>query len=222
MLPMSQKTDFYEDNIDAVLRFGDVLEGYALANSVLSKPFTLLRKEDEKRYSLDVRLPKYCVVLTPCCNIEAGRIVLTPLIQLKGDMIKNDRLEGKYLDLNAEIEPYRALSDRRWNKLDEGERAAIKAKKKSYTYHENFVYFENRHFDEYKLAGRFLRYYMIDFTKLFYIKCELIKRDAKNEPLEIVRSKVLQLTKNSRALLRMKLATYYYRVPEEDSVESLA
>jgi hypothetical protein len=55
---------------------------------------------------------------------------------------------------------------------------------------------------------------MIDFRRMHKVECDRIA-NAKQAPLD---TKILQLSVDTRAELREKLAAYFWRVPAEDVV----
>ena len=72
--------------MDDMLRFGDVLKGYTLAASNIEEPNLNVN------FTVDINLPPYCVVLSPCCSIGERTISLSPLIELRGSFFDNPYL----------------------------------------------------------------------------------------------------------------------------------
>lgn len=61
-------------------RFGDVLQGYVLANANYDSPFSSF---PHAKYQIEISSPKYVVILTPCCTIGDSQILLCPLEEVK-------------------------------------------------------------------------------------------------------------------------------------------
>lgn len=201
---------FYSKKLDQILRFGDVLQGYVLASAAIKKP-------NSRDYSIDVKSPNYCAVLTPCCSIEEGMILLSPLIRVLGDFFNNPYFKEDLTRINRKMKPEQKFAPEVWNEFSLEKKEEIESKgKQQYSNVNHFIYEENELFDKYHLKKRDMGYYMIDFRRTYRLKCPMIKRDEemKEKDKAILESKCLQLSKKTREDLRMKLSYYYYRSPD--------
>jgi hypothetical protein len=206
---------FYETEMEPTLRFGDVVRGYISADITIKQPI-LFHENDDYNYKIDIELPNYSVVLTPCCSIGDSVVALAPLVRILGDFFKNPYFEKDLTNINREMEPQQALSSENWNKLTEEDRNRRLGEGKKYALLNYFIYMQNDIFKRYLLKGREVQYYMINFKDIRRIKCPLIKRPEKmNSEDPIVQSKVLQLSITTRSELRDKIA-YFFREPAED------
>ncbi len=202
---------FYNSKIDPTLRFGDVLQGYVLASTSIKSP-------NPKDYSVDIKTPDYCVVLTPCCSIEQGTILLSPLIPVLSDFFKNEYFEEDLTRINRQMKLQNKFSKHEWKDFSLEKKAEIESKGKEQWSNVNyFVYDGHPIFPEYKLRKHQIRYYMIDFRRAYRLKCPMIKRKEKMKEKDtpIIESKILQLTNKTREELRTKLSFFYFRKPEE-------
>lgn len=203
---------FYETNPDEALRFGDVVKGYILSNSIIQKPISGM----EFNLSIDVDFPLFSVVLTPCCSISDKIITLSPLKQLRPSIFDNSFFEEDLTHINRKMSPQEAVSKEIWDALGEKERQKRLLVEKGYAFSELFIYEKNSLFPPYKIKRKERQietnYYMIDFKDTYKIKCDKIITP-KNSPWDM---KYLQLSKNTRSELRKKISDYYGRVPDED------
>ncbi|MFA5031435.1 MAG: hypothetical protein WC614_00300 [bacterium] len=214
---------FYCDEKEPILRFGDVLRGYVLVNPSIKDPISILHKNYD--YKIDVEIPSYSVVLTPCCSISKKgntTISLTPLVRIMSKFLINPYFKGDLTRINCIMEPQQSLPSDDWNRLSQIEREKRSKIGKKYACLANFIYEKNEIFEEYTLAGETLRNYMIDFNNVYRIKCNKIQMlgqpSADTTINSIIESKCLQLSAETRTQLKDKLS-YYYRIPEEDIVD---
>lgn len=203
---------FYQQNIDKALRFGDVLRGYILAASNIEEPSL------NKSYKIDISLPAYSVVLSPCCSIGEKTISLSPLIQLRGSFFDNTYLAEDLTRINRKMEPQQTVNPQIWEHFPPEEKQRRLNVGYAYAFIELFVYGKNDLFPKYTLNRRNgnieTNYYMIDFRNTYKLSCEKI-RTPEDAPLY---SKYLQLSIQTRSELRAKIADYYARVPKEDII----
>lgn len=208
---------FYEKEMEPTLRFGDVVRGYISADIIIKQPI-LFHERDDYNYKIDIELPSYSVVLTPCCSIGDSVIALAPLVRILGDFFNNPYFEKDLTNINREMEPQQALSPENWSKLPQEEQNSRLSEGKRYALLNYFIYMRNDNFEKYKLKGYDVQYYMINFKDIRRIKCSLIKRPEKmGREDAIIQSKVLQLTITARSELRDKIA-YFFREPAEDKL----
>ena len=214
---------FYEsqDNIDKILRLGDVVKGYISNTTRIKQPFLTLESSIYHNYTIDLEVPPFSVVLTPCCSIgEQNMVCLSPLINLKSDFFKNPHLEEDFTRINREIDPDKAIAPDDWAKLLDNDKQERLAQGKGYMEYYLFIYAPNDLFPAYPLRKKVTQYYMIDFRNIQTIRCGLIqsREKTKEEDAQILASKCLQLSKQSREELRQKLAHYFSRRPLEDEL----
>lgn len=203
---------FYQEEVDDALRFGDVLKGYILAASNIEEPSL------SKSYKIDINVPAYCVVLSPCCSIGDETISLSPLIELRGSFFDNPYLAEDLTRINRKMGPQQSVSPQVWENFPPEEKQKRLEVGNAYAFVELFIYEKNDLFPKYTLHRRNgnieTNYYMIDFRNTYKLSCEKIKTP-ENAPLD---SKCLQLSIQTRSELRDKIADYYARVPKEDKI----
>jgi len=207
---------FYEEDLDRALRFGDVVRGYILTNAILEKPGWEAQLGD---YTVYISLPQFSVIMTPCCSIEDKTIILTPLIKVYPTFFDNPYLVEDLTRANRIMSPQQTVSSYVWNSLDDEEKQRRLAEGNTYAFTNLFVYERHDSLPEYTLHRKrgtniVAGYYMIDFKHLYKVHCDKIISPT-NSPLE---SKHLQISVETRAELRVKLARYYSRVPQEDQL----
>jgi len=203
---------FYQESMDEMLRFGDVLQGYILASANIDEP------NSNKNYKIDINLPTYCVIISPTCSIGYKMISLSPLIKLNGAFFNNPYFAEDLTRINREMEPQQTVAPKVWENLPSQEKEKRLKEGYAYAFLEFFVYDKNELFPNYTIHRKEgnieTNYYMIDFRNTFKVSCEKIITP-KDAPLE---SKLLQLSIQSISELRNKLAFYYGKVPEEDKL----
>lgn len=199
--------------MDDMLRFGDVLKGYTLAASNIEEPNL------NENFTVDINLPPYCVVLSPCCSIGERTISLSPLIELRGSFFDNPYLNEDVTRINLKMQAEQSVIPRIWESLPPEEKQKRLDVGYAYGFVDFFIYEKNDLFSKYTIDRKnaeniATNYYMIDFRNIYKLSCEKIITP-KNSPLE---SKCLQLSIKTRTELRDKIADYYARVPKEDEV----
>lgn len=211
---------FYQEEIQNILRFGDVLRGYISTHPKIKQPFSI-QEFESFNYNINVDMPNYSVVLTPCCSIGEHTISLTPLIELRSDFMKNSHFVKDFTIINRPMESEYQFPPDKWKKFSEDEKQRLREKKISYVLLNLFVYKKHDLFPPYPLKGKEINYYMIDFRNTFKLNCEMIKtQDGKQQEFnQITNSKCLQLSIEARSQLRDKLSYYYGREPEEDKIQ---
>ncbi len=206
---------FYQSEIDDSLRFGDLVKGYLTNNLIIKEPILSYNIESHQ-YKIDIDMPQYSVILTPCCSIGESVISLSPLIKIKSLYLKNPFFSEELTRINRKMESQQALSPDDWETLPEVEKQIRLEEGLQYALLNIFIYDANPIFDEYTLKGKNIRNYMIDFKNIYKVKCDLIKRPEELHESPILDSKVLQLSIDARSQLRNKIAHYYSRAPIED------
>lgn len=207
---------FYQDGLDKTLRFGDVVKGYILTNAILETP---IWDSQHDNYAVNVSLPQFSVIMTPCCSIEDKTIMLTPLIQVYPAFFDNPYLLEDLTRVNRIMTPKQSVAPTVWDQLGDEEQERRLAEENTYAFINLFVYGKHDSFIEYTLHRKnrdniVTGYYMINFKNLYKVHCDKIISPT-NSPLE---SKHLQLSVETREELRVKLARYYSRVPQEDQL----
>jgi hypothetical protein len=202
--------------MDKALRFGDVLQGYPSTTPIIEEP---MLKESIARYNINVDLPKFTVVMDPCCEIRNKTISLTPLIQVSRAFFDNPYFAEDLTRINRKMEPQQAVSPTIWEKLPLEERQKRLEVGQTYALLNLFIYEKHELFPKYILRRKDkenieTNYYMIDFRNTYKLCCDKII-SPENSPLE---SKILQLSIEARSELREKLINYYANIPPEDKI----
>jgi hypothetical protein len=202
--------------MDKALRFGDVLQGYPSTTPIIEKP---MLKESVARYNINVDLPKFTVVMDPCCEIRNKTISLTPLIQVSRAFFDNPYFAEDLTRINRKMEPQQAVSPPIWEKLPLEEKQKRLEVGRTYALLNLFIYEKHELFPKYTLRRKDkedieTNYYMIDFRNTYKLCCDKII-SPENSPLE---SKILQLSIETRSELREKLINYYANIPPEDKI----
>jgi len=202
---------FYSDRNDERLRLGDIVRGFACGKLLIDQPFL---DGLHSTYHVEV-CHRLAVVLSPCCAIRDGYIQLAPLQQIEPKWYRNERWLGDLTVVNAPMDPEEALPPQQWQMMSPSEQAERKGRGKSYTLADYFVYAPHVLLGEYEVGWQKKRYtqghYAVDFRGIACVKCAKIEL-----PETSVRTKILQLSKETRGLLRDKMAYYYGNPPEED------
>jgi hypothetical protein len=215
---------FYSTKLDNFLRFGDVVRGYVTSRPVIKQPFSSIVIDEsydhdkQLDYDLDVEIPAYSVVVTPCCSIEDGMVSITPLMKLKPFYLKNQNFINDFTIINRPIEPKLAFEPSKWESFTDEQKETMQAKARPYTELSIFVYEPNESLKPYTLKGQTFSHYMIDFRNITTIKCQMIKRPEKltADEAPLIASKFIQLSETTRKELREKISFYYGRSTEED------
>jgi hypothetical protein len=206
---------FYAESTSNALRFGDVLRGYFSTTPIIKEPAL---EEPFKQYNIDVNLSNFSVVMDPCCQIGNKAISLTPLIPIYGSFSDNPYLAEDLTNVNRKMKPELSMPPHTWEQLPsekKQERAAVGI---AYAFVNFFVYEGNDRLPKYivhrKEEDKETNFYMINFRDIHKLCCDKINTP-EDSPLK---SKVLELSVETRRELREKLATYYGTPPKEDRV----
>lgn len=210
------ETPFYLNAPDQGFRFGDVLKGFPISAPNFSNPPLT---NENMNFNIEVQVPSYCVILSPCCSIAEETISLSPLMKVYQTFFKNEYFAADLTRINRLVAPEKSIPAFPWDKLSPEKKQEKLDVGMAYTFLDKFIYKEYDIFREYEINRRsegniFTRYYMIDFKNTFRVNCSNIK-NPNNVPIE---SKCLQLTIETRAELRDKISFYYARVPDEDKI----
>ena len=209
---------FYQENMDNALRFGDVLRGYIAITPSIKGPI-LAPSALNEGYNIDVNLPMFSAVISPCCSIGHDIISLTPLIEVHNTFFDNSYFAEDLTRINREMEPQQAVSPHIWDGLPPEEKQRRLQEGYGYAFLEFFIYERCDLFPKYmvhKKQGKNIEtnYYMVDFRNTYKLYCDKIKSPEK-APLE---SKCSQLSVQARSELRDKISYYYARIPKEDKI----
>lgn len=162
---------FYKQTMDDMLRFGDVLKGYTLAASNIEEPNL------SKNYIVDINLPSYCVVLSPCCSIGEKTISLSPLIELRGSFFDNPYLNEDITRINLKMQAEQSVIPNIWKKLTTEEKQKRLNVGYAYGFVDFFVYEKNDLFLRYTVNRKDenieTNYYMIDFRNIYKLSSVL-------------------------------------------------
>lgn len=205
---------FYSREPDKALRFGDLLHGYPSTTPKIEEP---VMNDNPVRYSIDVNLPKFTAVMDPSCEIRNQAISLTPLLEVSKRFFDNPYFGQDLTRINREMEPQESMSPTAWSELSpESQRDKLK-EGRSYALLNIFIYEQHDQLPPYtsRRKGKediITKYYMIDFRNTYKLCCNLIESPEKS-PLK---SKILQLSPETRAELANKLIKYYARIHMED------
>lgn len=206
---------FYEQKAQKMLRFGDVLQGYLSSTPVIKTP---ILKQPIHDCHIDVNLPKYTVVMDPCCRTRYKMISLTPLIKVWGTLFDNPYLAKDLTKVNRAMIPQQSVPPEVWKGFSQEEKLKRLKEGLGYAFESFFIYASDPHFSEYvvnrKKGSVKTKHYMIDFRNTFKLCCDKMISPS-DAPLE---SKVLQLSYKTRYELRDKISAYYGKVPEEDKI----
>lgn len=223
---------FYRETADHRLRFGDVLSGYILGS--LRQKDTVAHSVEAPRcplatpplFTVDLILPAFCVLLTPCCSIGKGTtaLVVSPLRPVEKYWLETPYLAEDLTRVNQKAMPNVLTHPATWAKMTDEKQGREMEKGLGYGYAKNFAYAGNKHFSPYEVKlstgdVTATNWYMLNFLDIYMLNCENIRKD-KGEFLYPPDSKLLQLSARVRTELRLKMATFFLgRNIEEDIAE---
>lgn len=207
---------FYQESIDQGFRFGDVIKGFVSATPSVSNPPI---NSDNTDYSIEISTP-YCAIISPCCSIKDKVISLSPLLHVNKTIFRNPYCKEDLTRINRTVPSEKSVPPIAFEKMPPEEKERILSKGPSYIFLNLFIYEQHDLFPEYPIqlngADDFnTRYYVIDFRNTFRVNCSKIQNPT-NVPPGL---KCLQLTIDTRNVLRDKITHYYGRLPEEDIVD---
>ncbi|HUS96568.1 MAG TPA: hypothetical protein VMX97_07510 [Hyphomicrobiaceae bacterium] len=205
---------FYSEKNDKMLRFGDVVRGFACGKLLIEQPFV---DGLPSVYRVEV-CHRLAIVLSPCCAIRDGYLQLAPLQQVEPNWYLNSSWINDLTVINKPMEAREAVPPYKWDNMDPTERTRRVAMGKQYTLADYFVYAPNSLLGDYEISCQRTTHvqghYAVDFRAIVCVKCPLVIKPEKF-PIE---TKLLQLSKETRASLRDKLSYYYGKTPEEDAL----
>jgi hypothetical protein len=201
---------FYEEGkADAALRFGDVVTGFVLGAVEFDSPGSA-----NPEYCIQVSSGIRAVVLTPCCDIREGRLLLVPLRKINSKWLDNPHFADDLTVINRTMSPERVFSPEAWQKMPQGNRDERLAKGEGYAELPWFVYAPHDLLPRYPVKGgkAEVGHYAIDFRQVLSVGCAEVLSPT-NAPGA---TRVLRLSIDARYDLRQKLAYFYGRPAPED------
>ncbi len=205
---------FYSANPGSDLRFGDILQGFVAT----SPTFKIPSVDDPPTWQLKVTQARYFAVLSPCCSIDRGCLLLAPLQRIRPSFLVNPYLSDDLTRVNVRVPAEKSVPPTVWSKLPDEEKTKRLTEGEALIVLECFVFAPHPHLGTYQLATKAgnveQNHYLVDFGTTFRIECEAVSRD-KPAPAG---TKLLELSIATRTLLRNKIAAYFARVPAEDLV----
>ena len=209
---------FYTDPPGPALRLGDVVQGYLSAVPSIKSPAVPAAID----FHIGVEFPAFAAVLSPCCSIGHGTILLVPLTELNPNFLLNPYWSEDFLRINEVMLPENSVPPQSLRAMPEEKRIEHLGRGPAYAFVEFFVFGPSETFPEYELRRKqttiTLRHRMIDFRRVFRVDCGQIL-SPENAPLE---TKLLQLSAESRRALRDKYSKYIERTPKEDEIGLVA
>ena len=207
---------FYDQTMDGVFRFGDIVRGFPRSTPVLAGP---LLDDCTAPYKIEVQSSCLSVILTPCCSIDKGTLSLAPLCQILRSFYQDPWHREDLTRVNRKMPAEKSVPPHAWrDMLQDVMERELDLERDSWAFEDFFVYEQHDLLPEYILNVRGgdnprTRFYMVDFKTAYRIDCAEIKRN--QHPVE---AKVLQLSRETRAELREKIAAYFERTPAEDQL----
>lgn len=205
---------FYETPPSDALRLGDVVRGVVFAGPC----FKDAKNSPQRHFSVNIEHPDFTVILTPCCSIAGGEIVVAPLRPIRPNFLNNPYWTEDLTRLNRVMKPKLTVSAEKWSGMPDEEKMMRWPggwETEDYTVLDAFIYAPDAQLPGYRLPTQKdgapeIKTYMISFRDITKVMCEGIQRNRHNL------FKLLELSVFVREELRQKLSLYYGRVPEED------
>lgn len=211
---------FYQTHLDTVLRFGDVLKGFITTTPFIDDP---MLKSIGNGYKIEVSFPNFSVIISPCCSIGPKLISLTPLIEIRRSFFDNPYFAEDFTRINRKMKPEFTVPPIIWDSFQIEEKSKRLAVGLDYAFLYLFLYEKSDSLPPYKIHRREenikTTHYMIDFRNTYCINCDKIGNPGEEIKNDVLNSKILQLTIETRKELRDKLSNYYGRTPKEDEIE---
>lgn len=205
---------FYAIEQSQSLRQGDIVFGLPILEpSIQGKPIQDIRHS----YQIDSSVC-HCVVITPCCSIEDGRILLSPLKKLTGKFTRHEIFGPNPLRINEPVEPVESIGPTLWAKLSPEDQIQREAEGTAYALLYMFVYDGHPSLPVYQLRDHDTQIHFVDFRNSFTVKWDEIKRQSNNA----IDVKVAELSMETRKLFRNKIKHFYGRIPVEDQAVYVA
>jgi hypothetical protein len=232
---------FYHGSVENKLRFGDVVKGYPIAIPKIEKPII---DSSTESYGIDIKFPRFAVVLDPCCEIGKGMISLSPLEEVTRSFWDISYLVKDMTLVNVEGMANDLVHPVVWNRFSDSQKINALVSVPSYGYTPYFVFEGNPLFPEYTVEREMkyldvldegtqlpkyevskessvytTRHRMMCFKNVYRVNCQKIFGSEKPTDETIQKSIVLQLSIKARNQLRDKMAFYFGNKPKEDRLD---
>lgn len=228
---------FYNRVTSDVIRFGDILTGFPLSSSKVDNPIRGLSDE----YDISTVIPKYSIVIDPSCSIGERKISLSPLKRIPKKLYDHPILRENIKILNEFMRPELGVHPQKWNDMSKEDKLFLLNGEVGLTNLNIFIYDNHDLLEEYDITSNiiyeetvdkdgFLYYsirkdevnyttsmYFLDFKEIYHVKCDKII-DQNNRKIErqILGSKILELSSDTRKILGEKYNSYISRTINED------
>jgi hypothetical protein len=213
---------FYQENqLDPVLRLGDIVEGFIGSTPNIASP--AVGGTTPREYKIKVQHLPLCAVMTPCCSIGDFTVSLAELIPIRSSFLKNPFFAEDLTRINERVHGDKSISASDFQEMSPSAQEELR-QQLDFTNVDLFVYAPNPFLQPYTLGGKIvegknvggtvIEHYMIDFRKVIRVDCPEVKSQDRRRA--IFPGKKAQLTVPARETLRMKLANYIIRLPNED------
>lgn len=211
---------FYIDEPDLTrLRFGDVIQGFIGTVPVIENPLNPDVLQGYK-YQIKFFIPEFSVIMTHCCSIGKGNLALAPLQKIHHKILLNrlnSEIYSDFTELNRKIETKKRIPKLEWDNLTDKKKTKYELQGGTWNYIDKMFYEKHDLFTPYdiQLKGGILNtnFYVVDFNDIYNIECSKVKK--KKIDQEILRSKFLELTDNTREEFKEKIALYFSRPADE-------
>ncbi|MCP3685578.1 MAG: hypothetical protein GY861_23250 [bacterium] len=207
---------FYTNESSKALRFGDVVKGFITSTPQIESPSPTSLHAN---CTIHVDSTQLAIVMTPCCSIRDKTISLTPLSGILPRYFLNSYFKEDLTRINRTMSPQNTLPAQAWDKLKQEEKERRIQEGEVYAETNIFIYALHDLLPKYqysKKSSELTNYHMIDFKATYQVICnDIITPD--NSPFD---SKILELSIETRAELRNKVASYYGRTPQADEILS--
>lgn len=201
---------FYAEDFTPEIRQGDVFEGLVNIGITPSKFLTpdILNKEHNPCFSVNLGF-SYAAIITPCCDIQKREyLAFCPIVPLEVKIRENEFFIEDPTRVNIKVTPEHMVPKLGWEKMSASKKAERIEAGKRYAFTNNFIFEKHENI--------FADYVMIDFNFIFNIKRSAL--GSANEKL--IPNRVLQLSYDTRRILRLKLADYFFRDPDKCVVKT--
>lgn len=204
---------FYSEDLSKSYRMGDIIENF----------YEVIPYYDKNSYfSIKLIAPAKFVILTPCCSIEKQEAIIVPLKKINEHFIVSEFLRENLLLINTPISKEEVLGKEAYdnalkNISSEEEKILFTNIQKRYEFCDSFIFDEHSMLEEYlierkrkdNIISKKTRCYMISFKDAMKVQSLVFER---GQPC----NKILELSPQTRDILRKKLSSFYSRIPDED------
>ncbi len=219
--------DFYQSSLEPALRLGDLVTGFPLAVLKWHSPEVEARTDAGAPLASTIELyeKKIFAVITPCCSIETSKLVVSPLIHVRAEWLRNPAFKKDFSLVNRKIDAQTATPPEVWEQFSDDVRIVKERAGPQFTFYESFVFAPTPHLGRYEISYRKevteVGHWMIDMRNLVTVCSNAFGRDkSTNQKPAPIGMKLAQLSVDSRQNLRDKLAGYFSRPTAEDLLVS--